>query len=405
MEDSTIPQLPQLFESDSDISSDDDNADIEISTTDVKCIDKKLRHKWIIPEFKNLQFITNELLYSNKFYFKDDTNVCFRLFLYVNNEERVCFGIDKPKYKQNENAKCLYKGDIYLPINDSHSNRLSLHRFENLTYENNFETLSLIKSNCDTNNKNTLTICCEIEKTIINLADDIENVEENRIESISNSMSQISIDYKTDFTNQLYTMKLYTDVVLACANKKIAKSHKCVLAAASPLFKQLFDTIMDTNVSGLPASKGVLLKCNIKFTTILPTELAPPIVTCLSNGDYKIDMLNFDLEIVEEMLLWIYTGTVKNLKQNAGKLLSLAEKFNLDLLKSICEQSLIKSIDVNSVASLLMLADRYKNDKLKKVASNFVCARSQDVIKDPSWQELILVNPHLVAELWCFRNN
>lgn len=62
--------------------------------------------------------------------------------------------------------------------------------------------------------------------------------------------------------------------------------------------------------------------------------------------------------IMIEVLRFIYCSEVENLDVIAADLISAAEKYELDGLKEICIESLIKTLSVENVLKYLTIADR-----------------------------------------------
>src|SRR3954451_6378313 len=69
------------------------------------------------------------------------------------------------------------------------------------------------------------------------------------------------------------------------------------------------------------------------------------------------------------MLSFLYTGKLDPsvLANLAEELLILAEKYNIESLKSLSANHFISNISVENIASLVLLADTHHADKLKEV--------------------------------------
>ncbi|KAL6972378.1 Zinc finger and BTB domain-containing protein 7A [Sarracenia purpurea var. burkii] len=101
--------------------------------------------------------------------------------------------------------------------------------------------------------------------------------------------------------------QLFTDVILI-ANGKEYPAHKTVLSTRSPVFAAMF------------ASKMKEVENN------------------------RVEIEDIDDEVLENMLSYIYTGRCEN--KLADKLLVVAEKYDLQMLKKICEDELIENLSL-----------------------------------------------------------
>ncbi len=79
-----------------------------------------------------------------------------------------------------------------------------------------------------------------------------------------------------------------------------------------------------------------------------------------------------DQEVVTEMLRFIYTDKAPNLQKMSDELLAAADKYALERLKVLCEESLCASLTVDNVSDVLALADLHSADQLKMHAIDFI---------------------------------
>lgn len=76
-------------------------------------------------------------------------------------------------------------------------------------------------------------------------------------------------------------------------------------------------------------------------------------------------------EVVRELLRYIYTDKVDNTDAHANKLLPLSTRFNLPGLTALCERTLLESMTPNNVPNILLLADQYGCENLRKAALQY----------------------------------
>ena len=114
------------------------------------------------------------------------------------------------------------------------------------------------------------------------------------------------------------------------------KAHKAMLAAQSPVFAAMFEH--DTK----------------------------------ERAESRVEIVDLEGPVIQEMLRFIYTGKVPFfLDSMAVELLVAADKYALDQLKSLCEHSLISTLNTDNVVEVLMLADQHCAKQLRAKAIEF----------------------------------
>ena len=90
----------------------------------------------------------------------------------------------------------------------------------------------------------------------------------------------------------------------------------------------------------------------------------------------RVDVQDVNPKVVSEMLNFIYTGIrITNedvLKEKAAELLGAANRYQLELLKSICEDKLCSSLNISNSIDYLIFGDMYKASKLRRIALQMV---------------------------------
>ena len=140
------------------------------------------------------------------------------------------------------------------------------------------------------------------------------------------------------------------DVTLAVGNEEI-KAHKAVLSARSPVFRAMF-----------------------------------------KHDGFKEQQENFvqitdhDPKVVKEMLKFIYTGEVPELKEKAHDLFCIADKYQLERLKQLCEKQLWTDIGVKNVVDTLLLAVTHDLIRLKRRCTQFIADHITELMKTEKWK-------------------
>ncbi|XP_053482112.1 speckle-type POZ protein-like A [Ictalurus furcatus] len=183
----------------------------------------------------------------------------------------------------------------------------------------------------------------------------------------------------SDDLGNLWECSRFTDCTL-CVGGQEFKAHKSILAARSPVFNAMFEHEMEESKKNW------------------------------------VDISDVEPDVFREMMGFIYTGKAPNLEKMADSLLAAADKYALERLKVMCEESLCSSLCVENVADTLILADLHSAEQLKAQAIDFInrCSvlrqlgckdgkywnsnHAADIMETPGWKAMIQSHPHLVAE-------
>ena len=153
--------------------------------------------------------------------------------------------------------------------------------------------------------------------------------------------SSLSDDFCSLFENQEFS-----DVILSVGSKDLL-AHKAVLAARSAVFAAMF-------------------KCEMN-----------------ESKQNRVDIVDIEYSVVKEMLTYIYTGKSPNLATMAEDLLAAADKYDLGVLKKMCETFLLSLLTVENAVDLMVLADMHCAKLLKALAIQFINKHVKDVMLTP----------------------
>ena len=105
-------------------------------------------------------------------------------------------------------------------------------------------------------------------------------------------------------------------------------------------------------------------------------------------------------DVFSEVLRFIYTDKVEKLDELASALMVAADKYMLDLLKTMCEESLARNVTLDNCCELLILAHLHSAQGLLKVLLDFVCSHSFQVAATPNWQKFLnSAHPQLLRDI------
>ncbi|KAJ4788142.1 BTB/POZ and MATH domain-containing protein 2 [Rhynchospora pubera] len=152
-------------------------------------------------------------------------------------------------------------------------------------------------------------------------------------------------------------------------DKEAFRAYRNVLAARSPVFKaQLFGSMMESKMDKITIEgmKADVFKIMLQYI--------------------YTDMLPSEVEVSSEM---------------AQHLLAAADRYGLERLKVICEAKLCDSLDVETAATTLVLADQHNCGQLKGVCIDFVssCDMLDAVMETDGFKYLMSCSPLLLKDL------
>ena len=167
----------------------------------------------------------------------------------------------------------------------------------------------------------------------------------------------------------LFTDKQLSDVKIECEGQTF-DCHQAILAARSPVFMAMFQSNMKEKET--------------KRATI---------------DDFKA-------EVVSEMLNFIYTGTVsdKDIGEIASELLAAADKYQLELLKKLCEERLCSTLKVTNCVEYVVLGDMYQTFKLRSKALKLAAENVDSIIDTDVFKDLFKQMPELAWEVMKAQN-
>ncbi|KAF5291569.1 hypothetical protein FQR65_LT01882 [Abscondita terminalis] len=226
--------------------------------------------------------------------------------------------------------------------------------------------------------------------------------------NLENSHNLISIGYKTLGINERHIdsekdLRIMVKVQIIQSEEEkhsLSQDLARILATESA---QYSDTIVDcaSNTKEPPFQvNSLLLKArSSKLGTMLQKHKDPN----NENIKYKLDLSVLDYCIVKELLRYIYTDKVENTDAHANKLLPLSTRLHLPGLTALCERTLLESMTPTTVPNILLLADQYGCENLRKAALHY-CEESAVVKgtvhtdKSLAWRVMEMVNPDLFQE-------
>ena len=97
------------------------------------------------------------------------------------------------------------------------------------------------------------------------------------------------------------------------------------------------------------------------------------------NGENNVKIEDFTCEVVMEMLRYMYTHKINEIEKMLEDLLTLADKYLLKELKSLCESTLIENLSNSNICNLMLIANKYDLYNLKKKIISFIALNAQAI--------------------------
>lgn len=191
-----------------------------------------------------------------------------------------------------------------------------------------------------------------------------------RLHSISVPESDLGMHFGALLDNQEAS-----DVTFNVSGEKF-HAHKLVLAARSPVFKaNFFDSAEEDS------------------TEVVIEDMDPKVFKAMLHFVYRDTLPD------EELISPNSSPSSSKIETLAERLLAAAHTYGLKRLRLLCESKLCKDISVNTVASILALADSYNAAELKAACLKFAAENLAGVMRSKGFEYLKEKCPSLQSEL------
>lgn len=98
---------------------------------------------------------------------------------------------------------------------------------------------------------------------------------------------------------------------------------------------------------------------------------------------------DIDCNLFAILIQYMYTGKFDDVEKNVKKILKSADKYEIVELKKYCEDTLIKTMNVDNIVELLSMAEQYRANKLRNHALQFIIYRAKEIIKSQAWNYFV----------------
>jgi speckle-type POZ protein len=149
----------------------------------------------------------------------------------------------------------------------------------------------------------------------------------------------------------------------------------------------------------------------VKAHSAIVVSGSPVMVAMFETGKFqksltkKVEIKDIDPSIFRQMPRYLYTGEAPKLEWTSQtELLFLAaDKYQIDGLKKICEESLVDNLCLRNAVHLLVLADLHYSTKLFEGSLNCLKKNKKDIWNRPEWKQLMENYPDLFFQLIKFK--
>ena len=173
---------------------------------------------------------------------------------------------------------------------------------------------------------------------------------------------------------QLFESQTFSDVQFNVKGQKMT-AHAAILAAGSPVMAAMFQR------EGFQEGE-----------TQVPNVLQFHRLTMnhVQGQNRKVDVVDMEPVVFKQLLLFLYTGTAPEHRHDTitEPLFLAADKYQIESLKMICEESLMASLTLDNVARFLVLAHLHSTPKLMECCMTFLAANKKIIWARNDWKQL-----------------
>ena len=101
------------------------------------------------------------------------------------------------------------------------------------------------------------------------------------------------------------------------------------------------------------------------------------------------------------MLKFMYTGDISldDMEDLTTDLLRVADKYQLDGLKEMCEEKICSNLSIENSIESLVLGDSHNASKLKKMALDLIAMNMKKIVDTDLYKDLLAQRPALTLEI------
>ena len=232
-------------------------------------------------------------------------------------------------------------------------------------------------------------------------------IQEERTDSLSNPISRfchIAVVYREcmyihagyDGQSRLGDFKSYSfveNVVLDIPPPTILHDLRSYINRSD-----LSDVVLSTKDEDPPTEifghKIILARCPY-FSAMFSSNMSETIQN-------RVELSDVSGVVLEAIIAYLYTDELITSLSSTAELMALftaADRYGLERLKRICEQSILSTISIENACDILQSSDMVNAATLRKRAIEYVVRSYDAVVKTPGFEELARQNVELTLEI------
>ncbi|XP_065209934.1 speckle-type POZ protein-like [Planococcus citri] len=135
------------------------------------------------------------------------------------------------------------------------------------------------------------------------------------------------------------------------------------------------------------ALKGILASRSPVFEAMFKHDMQ-------ENRSNQVDISDIRPEVFEEFLLFMYTDKTPNYKM-VTELFVVADKYQVEGLRVLCEEIILKELSIENAFDLLFFADLHGAERLLTKVAFYIKTNPANLTSTQEWKNAILTHPHL----------
>ena len=101
----------------------------------------------------------------------------------------------------------------------------------------------------------------------------------------------------------------------------------------------------------------------------------------------------------DHIVQYIHTGNFLNIEKMPRDLLAAADRYQLEQLKTSCQEILIETLDIENCIAILILSNMHNALKLMRGALKFATDNMKAISISCAWKKELAVYPSLMADM------
>uniref|UniRef100_A0A0N5BD92 MATH domain-containing protein n=1 Tax=Strongyloides papillosus TaxID=174720 RepID=A0A0N5BD92_STREA len=177
-------------------------------------------------------------------------------------------------------------------------------------------------------------------------------------------------------------------------DKKLLSNDNLILGCEIFYYCGPISTISPSTNNNTNDSMNLLLLYHQKFFHSILAEKQYELIPNI------IEINGFSPDVVEEMTNYLYTGKSPNMDEIACEMLEIGEKYGLERLKLMAEESLLYNLSTENACNYLICSELYSGEILKEWCLRFIYLNAENIVNTEEWKEVVSNYPLLIAKLF-----